>query len=59
MKFPEFKILISIKSCDEKTAQNYQNCYVAEKHIVSKLSKISSQSLVAQFEDVNKICVKS
>ena len=26
----EFKIYISVKSYDEKAAENYQNCYVAE-----------------------------
>ena len=31
---------ISVESYDEKTAKNYRNCYVAEKCIVSKLSKI-------------------
>ena len=30
-----------VESCDEKTAENYQNCYAAEKRLVSKLSKIS------------------
>ena len=32
---------LSVESCDEKTAERYWNCYVAEKCIVSKLSKIS------------------
>ena len=26
-----------VESCDEKTAENYQNCYAAEKRIISKL----------------------
>ena len=34
------KISFSVESY-EKTAENYQNCYVAEKRIVHKLSKIS------------------
>jgi len=37
MKPSEFKILISVESYDEKTAENYRNCYVAENSIVSKL----------------------
>ena len=37
------KISISVKSYDEKTAENYWNCYVAKKRIVSKLSKLSFQ----------------
>ena len=41
MKLSEFEISISVESYDEKTAENNRNCYVAEKRIVSKLSKIS------------------
>ena len=41
MKTSEFKIFISVESYDEKTAENYQNFYVAEKRIVSKLSNLS------------------
>ena len=41
MKPSEFKISILVESYDEKTAENYRNRYVAEKRIVSKLSKIS------------------
>ena len=41
MKSSELKISISIESYDEKTAENDQNRYVAEKNIVSKLLKIS------------------
>ena len=37
----EFKISISVESYDEKTAENYRNCYGAEKRIISKLSEIS------------------
>ena len=36
----EFKFPISAESYDEETAGNYRYCYVAEKCIVSKLSKI-------------------
>ena len=39
MKSSEFKISFSVKSYDEKTAENYRNLSVAEKRIVSKLSK--------------------
>ena len=41
MKSSEIKISISVESYDEKVAENHQNCYVSEKNIVSKLSKIS------------------
>ena len=34
MKPPELKKIISVKNYDEKTAENYRNCYVAEKHIL-------------------------
>ena len=37
----EFKMSISVESYDEKTTENDRNCYVAEKRIVSKISKIS------------------
>ena len=36
-----FDETISIQDENYKTAENYRNCYVAEKRIVSKLSKIS------------------
>ena len=41
MKLSEFKIFISIESYDEKSAENYRNCYAAENRIASKLSQIS------------------
>ena len=42
MKPSEFKTSISVESYDEKTAENFRNCYVTEKkRIVSKISKIS------------------
>ena len=44
MKQSEFKFFIQVESYDEKTAENYRNCYVTEKRIVSKLSKISIQN---------------
>ena len=31
MKLSEFKFSNSVKSYDEKTDENYRNCYVAEK----------------------------
>ena len=31
----------SVESYEEKTAESYRNCYVSEKCIVSKISKIS------------------
>ena len=58
MKQPEFIISFTVESCDEKTARNYQNCYVAEKRIVSKLSKISTQIFIAQIGNFDKDCVK-
>ena len=57
MKPTKFKISISVESYDEKTTDNYRNCYIDEKHIVSKLSKISI--LVVQIEDLNEDGVKS
>ena len=41
MKPSELDILISVESYDEKTNGNYRDCYVVEKCIFSKLSKIS------------------
>ena len=41
MEPSDFKIFVSVKSYDEKTDENYRNCYVAEMRIISKLSKIS------------------
>ena len=46
MKPSEFKISISVKSYDKKTAENYRNCYVTEKRRVSKLSKVSIPNFV-------------
>ena len=46
MSLSDFKMFrIAVESYDEKTAENYRNCYVAEKLIVSKLSKISIPNL--------------
>ena len=41
MQQSELNISISAESYDEKTAENYRNCYVVEKNIVFKLSRIS------------------
>ena len=49
IKPSEYKILISIESYDEKAAENYRNCYVAEKRIVPKLSKTS----IPKFDSTN------
>ena len=49
MKPSEFKKFISVKSYDEKTAENYRNDGVAEKRIVSKLSEI----LIPNFNSTN------
>ena len=39
MKPSEFKISLSVESNEETIAENDRNCYVADKCIVSKLSK--------------------
>ena len=49
MKPSELKISISVESHDEKTVENYRNCYISEKRIVSKLSKIS----ISNFNTMN------
>ena len=50
MKPSDFKISISVsRDYDEKTAENYQNYYVNENRIVSKLSKI----LIPNFRSIN------
>ena len=58
MKLSEFKIFLSVKSYDEKNAETYRNDYVVEKHIVSKLSKLSIPNFGTQIEDLNKIVSK-
>ena len=50
MKQSELKISDSVESYDEKTAEIYRNCYVAEKRTVSKLSKIS----IPSFDSTNR-----
>ena len=57
MKPSEFKMSILVKSYNEKTAENYCNCYVAEKHTVSKLSRYGSQIVISQIEGLNEDCV--
>ena len=47
----------------KKTAENYQNCYVTKKPIVSKISKISlpnsmNKFQIAQIKDLNEDCVE-
>ena len=54
MKPSKSKISLSVESYDEETAENYRNCYVVEKHIVSKLSKISIPIFKTQIEDLNE-----
>ena len=49
MKPSEFKNSIFVKSYDEKTAENDQKSYLAEKPIVFKLSKIS----IPKFDSTN------
>ena len=49
MKPSEFKISLSVKIDDEITAENYLNCYIAQKRVVSKLSNIS----ISNFDSIN------
>ena len=49
MELSDFKMSISVESYDEKTDENYRNCYGAEKRIISKLSKIS----ILNFNSIN------
>ena len=49
MEPSDLKISVSVESYDGKTVENYQNCYVAEKHIISKLSKLS----ILNFDSIN------
>ena len=58
MKPSEFEIFFSVESYDKKTPENCQNCCVAEKRIVSKLSRYKSLILITHIEDLNKHCVK-
>ena len=41
MKPTQFKISVSVETYDEKTVENYRNCYDAEKRIAYKLGKRS------------------
>ena len=50
----EFKTSISVECYYEKSDKNYQNSYIVEKRIISKLFQI----LIAQIEDLTKDCVK-
>ena len=45
MKASGLQISHSVESYDEKAAENDRNCYVAEKRIVSELSKIIVSNL--------------
>ena len=49
MKPSELKISFSIRSYDEKTAENYRNYFAAQKSIVSKLSSAS----IPMFDSAN------
>ena len=60
MKPSKYKIFISVKSYDEKTAENNRNCYDAGKHIASKLlSKISIPDFDSTNSRLNENCIKS
>ena len=56
MKPSELKKSFSVESYDEKTAENYRNCYVAKKRIVSKLSKVLILKFDSPNEDLNEDC---
>ena len=59
MKPSEFKISLPVKIYDEKTADNYRNCYVAEKQIVFELSNIPiCDILISQIRDFNGVFVR-
>ena len=49
MKPSELKISISVENYIEKTAENYRNCYILKKSIISKQSKI----LIQNFDNRN------
>ena len=52
MRSSELKISIPVESYDEKTTENYRYCYIAEKRIISKLSKIWMPNIIAEIEDM-------
>ena len=56
MKPSELNISISAESYDEKTAENYRNCYVAGKRIISKLTERSIPNFNST--DLNGDCFK-
>ena len=43
IKPSEFKTSISVESYDEKTTENYQNCYVAENSSFQTIKDIDSK----------------
>ena len=50
---------LSVESCDEKTAEGYRSWYVAEKRMVSKLSKISVPNIDCKILRLkSKLCQK-
>ena len=49
MKSLELKISFSIESYDGKTDENYHYCYVPEKHIVLKISKLSMSNVASTY----------
>ena len=53
----KLKISISVESYDEKTAENYLNCYAAEERIVCKLQRYRSKIIIAQIKNLNEDCV--
>ena len=54
MKLSEFKFSISVEGYNEKTAENYRNCYVVEKRKCPNYQRYRSQILIAQIEDLNE-----
>ena len=58
MKSLELKKFISIDSYDEKSNENYQNCYIYEKRILPNYINSRSKGFIAKIEDLNKDCIK-
>ena len=55
MKPSELEFSISVESYDEKTAENYRNCYVAEKRIVI-INNLIRVSIKTCAEIITKRC---
>ena len=58
MEPSEFKISISVESYDEKTAENDQNCYVAEKRSFQTFKDIDPKFKLKKLKAWMKIVLK-